>query len=93
MNFIRIGNQIVNLKAVRAFELSSSRESEINVAVVFDDNRMNIHLPTMHDKIDVPTVTISAIAGAIQDAIAACCDADCEAMLDYLEDNLEDADD
>ena len=90
MNFIRIGNQIVNLKDVKAFKLTQVRDSEINVVVIFHDDSMNIQIPTLYDKIDAPTLTMPTVAGAIQDAIAACCDADCEAMHDYLEDNLED---
>ena len=93
MNFIRIGNQFVNLKSVRAFELAQVHDSEITVTAVFDDDRMTVHMPTFSNRIDAPTITVKAVASAIQDAIESCMDADCEDFAAYLEDYLdEDAD-
>lgn len=93
MNFIRIGNQFVNLKSVRAFELNQVRDNEISVTAVFDDNRMTIHMPTFSDRLDTPTITVKAVASAIQDAIANCADADCEDFATYVEDYLDEDDD
>lgn len=88
MNFIKLGNMFVNLKAIESFEVfatpgdvavrfvyTSGRQETAHIYVEDDDTTQIFDIESAED----------AVAEAILSAIQNCSDSDCEDIAEYLE--------